>query len=210
MGEELQNLLDRIQKDGVARAQAESDRILEAARKKADAVRTEADNKAKALIEQAERDAATFAKRGEQALQQAARDVILSVGQALSGMLQDIVRREVTSALTIDTLKEMLVKTVEAYCKAGGASIDVILNEKQKDDVAAFLARKFADELGKGMEIRGDGTVVSGFRVSLDGGKVEHDFSDEAIAEALSRLVRPHLAEIVKDAAKQAGSKGGK
>ena len=53
------------------------------------------------------------------------------------------------------------------------------------------------------MEIKADDSIISGFKVSLKGDNVQHDFSGEAITEAMCRLLRPHLAEIVKQSQNQ-------
>ena len=51
------------------------------------------------------------------------------------------------------------------------------------------------------MEIHADGTVVKGFKVSLTDNQLHHDFTQPEIAAALGRLLRPRLAEIVRQAA---------
>ena len=42
-----------------------------------------------------------------------------------------------------------------------------------------------------------DESVGTGFSVRLDGGRVEHDFSEKAITAALAKRLRPDLAKIV-------------
>ena len=43
-----------------------------------------------------------------------------------------------------------------------------------------------------------DETIGAGFTVKVDGGRVEHDFTSKAIAEELSRRLRPDLAALLK------------
>ena len=43
--------------------------------------------------------------------------------------------------------------------------------------------------------------VKFGFRVKLDGGKVTHEFTEAAMADALSALLRPQLSRVVNAAA---------
>ena len=71
-------------------------------------------------------------------------------------------------------------------------------NSEYADAVLAYLTAKYAEQLSTGVEITGDGAVTAGFRVSVQNGSVEHDFTDQSISDALSQLIRPHLAEIVQ------------
>ena len=72
------------------------------------------------------------------------------------------------------------------------------------------LQQKFSD----GVDIKTENSAFQGFRVSFSENNVYHDFSAEAIAEAVSAFLRPQLAEIVRSAVQStsvdAGSNGGR
>ena len=65
-----------------------------------------------------------------------------------------------------------------------------------------FFLSEFKAAAQAGLKLQGDGNVVKGFTLSLTEKNVHHDFTQEAIAEALCRMVRPNLAEIVRSAIK--------
>jgi V/A-type H+-transporting ATPase subunit E len=206
MAEELQSLLDRIQKDGVDKAQAEAARIVAAAEARATALLKDADTKATALRQQAERDSAAFAERGKVALQQASRDIILSLAAAINRTLQGLVSTDVTKALDPQTLGRMIEQVASAYVQssAGQQRVEVLLAPAQQQAVIDYGKTRLADALRRGLDIKGDGRVLAGFRVSVDQGHVQHDFTEPAITEALCELLRPHIAGLVRDAAKSA------
>jgi len=203
MAEELDSLLERIQKDGVDKAEARAAEIVAAAEQKAGQIVREAEQKARQAVEQADKDSVAFKQRAEQSLEQAARDVILSVGATVTRLFTKLTRHEVSGALTIETLKQMLTTVVEAYCRTDGgtARIEILLNPEQQQQVVDYLMAKHAESVRNGLEVKADDSVVSGFRVSIVDKELEHDFTDAAIAEALSGLLRPELAEIVRRAA---------
>ena len=207
MTEELQNLLDRIQKEGVEKADAKAEKIIEDARRKAEAIVKDAEQNAAALREQAEADAASFEARAEQSLQQSARDLILTIAETLNKVLAGIVSAAVDEALSEDVLKTMLATVVDAYCKqaAGSANIEILVGPDEKKAIVKFFTAKYANAMKAGLTVEGDDTLAAGFRVSMKDKKIQHDFSSEAIAAALCQLLRPRLAEIVKKA--QAGDK---
>ena len=204
MPEELQNLLDKIQKDGVDKAETEAKEIVSSAKAKAKDIIADATKKAAELLKKAESDGESFQSRGEKALQQSARDVILSVSSAVDGMMQGLVKDDVSKALEGDSMAKIVLEVVKAYSehKSSDSRIEVILNDKQKKDITDHIKANCADKLKSGLEIKGDNSVISGFRISMPDANVQHDFSEEAITEALCQLLRPHLQDVVKAAQK--------
>ena len=205
MPEELQSLLDRIQEDGVEKAQVQAKEIIANAKNKATKIVKEAETNAHETTTKAEQDAAAFGERARQSLAQAARDVILSVGQSLDRILSEVTTNTVADAISDDTLRQMVVKAMEAYCEQAStkSQVEFILNEKDMSAVTGFLMKKYQDKLGHGVELKSDNNILGGFMLSVNNGKVQHDFSSEAIADSMSQMVRPQLAEIVRNAARQ-------
>ena len=202
MADELQHLLDRIQTDGVEKAEAESKTIIEEAKAKAAKILEDAGAAAKATRAQAEKDAEAFIRRAEQSLQQAARDTVLSVKSAVDSALEALVAKAADKEVTGDLLKSLIETAVKAYAEEG-KPLDVIVPEARQEEFAAWAAAAFADAAGDGVDIKGDRTLAYGFRVSMADGRIQHDFSSEAITEALAKLLRPKLAEILKNAQKE-------
>ncbi len=199
MAEELKSLLERIQKDAVEKSETEGTAIIDAAKLKAAETLAKAKADADAMRAAAEKDAEAFMARAKTSLEQAARDVVLSVGETINAGLNAIVTKDVAQAMSPEVLNEMLVAVVGGYA-AGKGSIEVLLPEGQREPVAALFMAQLADDLRSGVELKSDSGLTGGFRVSLVDEKVVHDFSKEAIADALGQLVRPVLAEILKKA----------
>jgi V/A-type H+-transporting ATPase subunit E len=210
MPEELQDLLDRIQKQGVDKAEADARRILERAEAEAAEIRRKASEDARALVAGAEADAGAFEERARRALAQAARDLVLSVGESLQATLRNLVAAEIRKVMDSRVLGETIQSLVSGYFASASGGIEVSLPEDRRKEVADYLFARFKDELAGGVEIKGDRNIASGFRIRELGGEVVHDFSAEAIAESLSALLRPHLAEIVRAAVVQPGGEAGR
>ncbi len=203
MAEELQGLLDRIQKEGTDRAEAEAAQIATEAKAKAKTIVAEAESQAKALLEKAAAESELYQKRSENAISQAARDVILSVGEAVTETFRAIVARQVESAMKADALAGFIHEAIRAYTQAkGSTAIEVLLNDEEQDAVTAYFMKAFAEAMKSGLTIRGNRSVISGFTVTLTDKGVQHDFTGEALTEAIGRLLRPQLAKIVREALK--------
>lgn len=197
MAEDLQTLIDRIQKEAVEKAEAESAAIIAKAKEQAATIVKEAEADAAAKLEKADKDSQVYTERSERALKQAARDVLISIGRSFEKMIGDILSLQVQKSLTADTVKEMLL----AVAKNGGDDLSVVFSEADKEKLTSFVTGEFAKALGKGVKVESDFGIKFGFRVELDGGKISHEFTDVEMASALSSLVRPQIAKIVSDAA---------
>ena len=195
MSEELQSLLDRIQADGVAKAEARAAEIVAAAEKKAAGIEAAAEKKASETRAAAEADAATFARRSEESLRQAARDVVRTVRENVQETCERLLRADVRAALSGDALAAV-VETVARASVAEDAGAELRVPPAEAEKVAAHAKARLAAELAKGLRIAPDSDVAAGVRVLVKDGRVEHDFTDEAVVEALSRAVRPELARI--------------
>ncbi|HPW95028.1 MAG TPA: ATPase [Fibrobacteraceae bacterium] len=199
MAEDLQYLIDRIQKDAIDKADNDATSILTAAKEKAAQIIKEAEAEAKAKLEQADKDAQVYTERSERALEQSARDILITVGKSLEKMILDILDLQVEKALSESTIKELLLSLAKNY----SSDVEVALSESDVNKLTSFILGEFKKQLSAGVQVESDSSVRFGFRVKLDGGKVSHEFTNEAMADALSALLRPQLAKVVTKAASQ-------
>lgn len=205
MAEELQHLIDRIHREAIEKSEQEAAAILSQAKERAAAIVRESEAEAKRRIEQAERDSHVFAERSTRTIEQAARDLLITVGQGVEDILEDIIAEAVDESMDTDTLQKMLVAMAESYAKAGGGEqrIVMLIPEKEQERIIAYFADQYRQKLIHGVEIRTDRSIIKGFKVRVVENQVEHQFTREAIAEALGHFLRPHLAEIVHRAARE-------
>ena len=189
MAQDLQSLLEKINRDGVEKAEAESKRILADARAKAEALVAQA----KAEAERARADAAQaaddYARRAAETVRQAARDTVLKVEAAVTARLEKLLAERVKATLQDPkTVSELVADAVRSLAGNGEIATAPAL--------AAALGRELA-ALGR-FEVVTDETLEAGFSVRLDGGRVEHTFTAAAIADELARRLRPDLAALLR------------
>jgi V/A-type H+-transporting ATPase subunit E len=197
MAEDLHALMLRIQKDAVEKAENEAAGIVARAKEKAADIVKAAEVEAAAKLEKADKDAEAFTERSERTLEQSARDLLLSVGKNLEKMILDILNLEVEKSLDAQTVQSMLLTLAKNY----SSDVEVDFSEADAKKLMSFVTGEFAKELGKGVKVESDKGVKFGFRIKLDGGKVTHEFTEAAMADALSALLRPQLAKVVNAAA---------
>lgn len=211
MSEDLQHLIERIQREAVDAGEKQAAEIVSKARQQAAQIVAEAEAKAKARLEQAELEARQFTERSIQTLRQAARDLLISVGQGVENIISNLAAEAAEQALTYETVQEMLVKLAENYVGRTDRErrIELMLNPKDQARLINFFRAKYNEKLQQGLVIQGDERIFRGFKVQLADGRVTHNFTQEAIAEALANFLRPHLADIVYSVAKEGAARSG-
>lgn len=209
MAEELQHLIERIQREAVDTGERQAAEILAKAKQQAAALIAEAEQKAQARLEKAERDAELFTERSLQTLRQASRDLLISIGQGVENIISNLAAEAADASMDYQTVQEMLVKLAEAYVGRTDRErrIELMVSPQDQARLIHFFKDKYHDKLQHGLVIQGDERIFKGFKVSLADGRVTHNFTPEAIAEALANFLRPHLAEIVYQVARDGGTK---
>ena len=189
MSEDLQSLLEKINREGVEKARAEADKIIaDAKAKAADIVKTANAEAAKAKAD-AEKAAADYASRAAETVRQAERDTILKIESSVTALLEKVLKADVDTALADEKTVAALV--AEAIKDLVG-SVEVAAAPK----LAATLKAQLAST--GNVTVVMDDTLGTGFSVKTDGGRVEHAFTGDVIADELAKRLRPDLAKLLK------------
>ena len=200
MNDDLQQLLERIQKEGVDEASVKSAEILKDAKEKAAAIVKQAEQDAAARKAAAERDASAFQQRAEQAVRQSARDLLLQVEESLSGLFEKLLAKDVDKALADSgAVAALAAEAARAYIAGGEKAVGLAVSAKAPA-VAEALRAKVAEQALKGVEVSAENSAFTGFRLRLDHGRVEHSFTGAAVTDAICAGLRPQLAAIIKGA----------
>lgn len=202
MAEDLQYLIDRIQQEAVDKADSEATTIIAKAKEKAAAILKDAETEAKAKLEKADQDAEVYTERSNRTLEQAGRDLLITLGKSFEKMILDILSLQTEQNLTKEVMKQMLLNLSAVYSKEEG-NVEVTFSEADAAQLTSFIVGEFKNKLSAGVEIKSDSGIHYGFRVKLDDGKVSHEFTNEALADALAVLLRPSLAKVITSAAQQ-------
>jgi hypothetical protein len=78
--------------------------------------------------------------------------------------------------------------------------VDLLVGPDDHKRIVEYFLRHFRSAIERGAEIHMTADVGHGFRVLLEDQHLHHDFTRQEIAAALSRMLRPALAEIVRKA----------
>jgi len=198
MADELQGLLNRIQKEGLDQAETKREEILHDAKAEAKALLAKAKSEAEHLIATARQEAALLREKGEQSLKQAARDVLLSLRDQLEVRVVEVARSLAAENSTAATMAEIIAAMAASYL-AGEQSgkLEIQLAPAQADALRAALAKRLGEDLAKRCEIAPVASVSGGFRLVFSGQDVTYDFTDASLAETMASFLTPRLAATV-------------
>jgi len=198
---QVQELIDKIRKDGIkaandeaqkvkADAAAEARRIVELAKKEADDILT-----------QSRQEAGRNEKAGQAALQQASRNLVLAFRDEIQSLLKKIVNDNVSASYNDDILKNTLPDLIKNWAAKGDENVSLLLPENTLNSLHGYFSDKLKNELSKGVELKPNRKLSYGFHISNKDGSVYYDFSAEAVTGLLSAYLNPKLASLLKDSA---------
>jgi V/A-type H+/Na+-transporting ATPase subunit E len=206
MIDSIEGFVSKLQTDGV-----------EAGKREAAEIRSQAEEEARRIIEQANVRAAELVSRGEAEAQRtlsraqtemrlAARDSVLRLRDALSAMLRMILQTEVEEPLgEADFLKKLLHDVVMRYAEAdvaGKEAMVINVPEDMHHKLAQWAIHELREALkDSGLHFQMHGTLgETGFEYRVTDGTVEVTVS--SLVDVLIGMVGPHLREALEDAAK--------
>jgi V/A-type H+-transporting ATPase subunit E len=203
METQLQELLDKIQKQGVDEARQKAHAIEEQARADAKKILEDAKKEAEAIVLRGKQEAASMEASGKEALTHAGRDLILRLKEEIKVVFAHLIQTEVKAALGPETLGEIIVRMVEAWNKKGIDSLELLLSKDDASKMEKYLRGKLSAEMMKGMVIKPVASVEAGFRIKEKDGTSYLSLTDEGLAEIIQAFLNPKLSQVI--AAKKDG-----
>ncbi|MBI4974855.1 MAG: hypothetical protein HZC19_03525 [Candidatus Omnitrophica bacterium] len=199
MAEEIRDLIEKINEEGVKAAEEKAKAIEEEARRRAEAITKRAQAQAEREIAEARERIARMEESSRAILSQAGRDLILSLRKEITAILDRVIRSHVHKALNPDELADIIKSLIKD--NAGKIKGDIVISLKKEDleKLEKSLLGSLKDELKKGITLKSSEEIQAGFTISYDQGRSYYDFTDKALAEYIAFHLRPKLSEILKE-----------
>jgi len=196
MAEQLNEFLEKIQKEAVGKAAEQAEQKLNAAKAEADKIVSDARAEADRIIADAEAKAKQFAENGEKTLRFASRDVLTYTRQELENLLKKVFAEKAAEVLKLEDIKPIILKL------AGSCEGDVVIEVPEGSDVEK-LEKYFLSELaGKakgGVKVCPVKGLKAGASVVSVNGDLKIELTDETLVELLSSQLSPKLAAVLRD-----------
>jgi len=199
MPEEIRDLIEKINQEGIRAAEEKAHTIEAEAKQRADTILSRARTDAEEMIAAANERIRSEDEREKALLVQAGRDLILSLRGEINTMLGRIVVSDTRQALTPDTISRILSEIIKNYDMAERSDITVTLNEKDLELLEKHYLQKLRQETQRGIILRPGEDIQGGFTISFDNGKSCYDFTDRTLAGYIMTYLKPKLRKILQE-----------
>jgi V/A-type H+-transporting ATPase subunit E len=202
MDVQVQSLIDKIKKDGITSAEQQAAEIVTKAQNDAERLVNDAEAQAADMLKTAKAECERMEKSSNDAVKQAARNVLLSFQDAMNAQLAAIVKTETARAFSPDLLKALVPETVRAWAaKPDAEDLSVLLAPRDLAALESGLMAALQSVLAHGVSLKADKDITGGFRIGTKDGAAFYDFSGESVAALFAAYLNPKVAAIMKAAA---------
>ncbi len=200
---QLQELIEKIKNDGIAKANEQASSVLSEAKKKAADIIADAEEKAANIIKAAKAENERMEKASTDAIAQAGRNQLIAFRDSVNAQLNALINTQTKDAYSSDLLSKLIPEAVKEWCKNSNASdISVLLSENDLKALEKSLGSALKAEIEKGLTLKSDNSISGGFRIGIDNGAAFYDYSAESVADLFCQYLNPKTAAILKNAVK--------
>lgn len=213
----VEQLLERLEAEGVKTGEAKAAQLLAEAEAKARAIREEAERDAAAMVEAARKEAANLERGGKEALRVAMRDSVLDLKQALADRFRGEILRLVTRHMQDEELLRQMVLAVAGRIaltaeldRAGEITVllpaDAVgLDELRRDPTELKEGKLGQFVLGSAGALLRDGVTLArgsdgqvGIQVRIEDRDIVLDLSDKAVAAVILEHLQPRFRALLE------------
>ncbi|MDX2469336.1 MAG: hypothetical protein QNL04_02035 [SAR324 cluster bacterium] len=192
---QLDDLLKRLQTEGVDKAKTEADKILKSAQLQAEAIVQDAEKKAKELQAQVQLKLNNKQDSDQKRLRLAARDLTLKLTEDLKSKFTKFLEKNCYQSLDLELLKSA-IKEIAASIH-GDEKIELHLSKADRQKLTGELLGSFAQEIKQKIILKEKEGLSSGFEMSIEGEARYFDFTPERIALEIIDLLGRELSDLL-------------
>jgi vacuolar-type H+-ATPase subunit E/Vma4 len=202
MVDEIRDLIEKINQEGIRAAEEKGREIEAAARAQADEILLQARREAERMTAAAEERIRRQDESERALLAQAGRDLLLSLRKEIHAMLGRIMVSDTGQALSPEALSRLLSDVVHRFSPDEQGDILVSLKKEDLEALERHFLHRLREETKRNIVLRPADEISGGFVISFDGGRSAYDFTDRALAEYIATSLKPKLRVILGDAVK--------
>ncbi len=201
MTDDIKNLIEKIQKEGIKAAEDKARDIQEEAKLCASEIIEKAKKEAERIILEAKDNAAKTQESTRTSLKQAGRDLFISVKREVNNMLNKLIVASVRQSLAPEELSKIITMLIKDHKGKDKEGIIISLKKEDIEKLEKCFLNELKGEIKKGIVLKPSEDIQGGFIISYDGGKSHFDFTDKALAEYIGSYIKPKVGEILNQAA---------
>ena len=195
----LELLTKKIYEEGIEKAQNDAKEILDNANNKANSIIKEAENKANAILEKAQNDSAILRQKTETELSMSAKQAMASLKQQITTLISNKIASDMTSVAFKDKefVHELMMKVIEKWNVDSNMDINVIMNDKEKEDFEKYLLAKYKNLLDNNLTLVTNDNQKDGFVIQPKDGSYKVTFSEKVFEEFFNAYLKEYSKKLL-------------
>lgn len=193
MDNKLQELTDKLFKEGLSKGKAEGEALLAQAKEKAAEIVAQAQAEAASIVENAKKEAAELSKKVSNDIAMASSQSIQATKKDIENLLiGKVVDAQVKSALSSeDFLKGIITAVAQNFSAQESADISLVLPESLKTSLEPFVKNEMSKLLKGGVQASFTKKISGGFNIGPKDGGYFISMTDETMKNLISEYLRP-------------------
>ena len=193
--EKIQELTEKILREGVEKGKAEADRIIQEAQQQAEKILQDARQQAEEITAQAQKKAGETAANTRSELKMYTSQAMSALKSEVTNVLTDGVVKEAVAGLTANP--DFLGQFAVAMAEKWSADEPVVISSSEAESLKSYFAAKAKTLLDKGVtinKVNGKDTLLT---IAPADGSYKVNFGKEEFETYFKNFLRPQLIEML-------------
>ena len=199
MQNKLQELTDKLYKEGLSKGKQEGEEILAKAKVQADEIIAKAHAEAAAILAAANKEAEDLKTKVQGDLKMAASQSVAATKQDIETLVvAKMTETEVKKALTsAEFVKEVILAVAKGFNTEEPTDLELVLPESLKAELEPFVKNEMTKVLNAGVQATFTKKVAGGFTIGPKDGGYFISFTEETFNALISEYLRPATKKIL-------------
>lgn len=199
MENKLQELTDKLYKEGLSKGKAEGEAILAQAEEKAAMMIEDARKQAQTIIQEAQKQAEDFKNKMEGDVRMASMQSIQATKKDIENlMVSFLTDKEVDGALNdVSFVKDIIKAVAEKFNSEDAVDLQAVLPESIKEEMVPFIENELSRNIKGGLTASFSKKIAGGFKIGPKDGSYFVSLTDETFKELIGEYLRPATRKIL-------------
>ena len=195
MESKIQELAEKLLKDGVEKGNAEAEKIIADANEKAVQIVAAAKAQAEEIEQAAKKNTKSLEENTKSEIRMYAAQALNALKSEVANVVGDKIVKEATAEVTgnKDFMNEFVLKLAEKW----GAGEDIVISTADAESLKALFAQKAKALLDKGVKIEQVNGQKTLFTIQPTDGSYKVNFGAAEFEEYFKNFLRPQLVEMI-------------
>jgi len=195
MDTKIQELTDKIYKEGVEKGNEEANKIIAGAKEREDSIIREAENKAVQILAEAEKKASELKKNTEAELRLFTSQAIEALKSEVANLVTDRLATNSVKAATADAafMQKAILEAAKGWAKNENSTIQAADAKALMD----YFEANAKDLLDKGLKIEQVNGRNASFTLAPADGAYKISFGEDEFIAYFKEFLRPQLIEML-------------